>query len=69
MKQTFYLLKNNSKSEGTYLLDGEYKTLYPDMEVTLPKAPSNKTENIIMILFRKETGEEKILNKKTRRKN
>lgn len=69
MKQAFYILKNNSASEGTYLINGEYKVLFPGQEVTLDRAPSNKTENLITLVFRKEVGEEKILNKKTRRKN
>lgn len=66
MKQTFYLLKNNSRSEGTYFIDDDYKSLFPGNEVILSKAPTNKTENLTLILFRKEVGEEKILNKKRR---
>lgn len=64
MKQTFYIIKNNSGSEGTYLLDNEYKTLYPGEKLTLNKKPVNTTANIIVTMFRKEVGGETILNKK-----
>ena len=57
MKQTFYLLKNNSRSEGTYLLKGEYKTLFPGEEITLKQRPTNTTSNILISIYRKEVGE------------
>jgi hypothetical protein len=69
MKQTFCILKNNSGSEGTYFIDGEYKTIFPGQEITLDKIPVNKTANITTVLYRRTIGEEKVLNKKTRRKN
>ena len=64
MKETFYMLKNNSKSEGTYLIDGEYKPIYPGETITLRKAPVNYTNNVIMVMYRKETGRGEILYKK-----
>ena len=57
MKQTFYLLKNNSHSEGTYLIKGEYKTLFPGEEVTLKQRPTNTTANILTSIYKKEVGE------------
>ena len=57
MKQTFYLLRNNSRSEGTYLLKGEYKTLYAGEEITLKQRPTNTTANILISVYRKEVGE------------
>jgi len=67
MKQTFYILKNNSGSDGTYLLSGEYLTLYPGDEVTLKQRPTNITSNIIVSMYRKEVGET-ILNLKPKTK-
>ena len=64
MKQTFYMLKNTSMSEGTYLIDGEYKSIYPGETITLKKAPVNTTANVTLTMYRKETGNQPILNKK-----
>lgn len=64
MKQTFYMLKNTSMSEGTYLIDGEYKSIYPGETITLKKAPVNTTANVTLTMYRKETGGQPILNKK-----
>ena len=64
MKETFFMLKNNSKSEGTYLIDGEYKPIYPGETITLKKAPVNYTNNVSMVMYKKETGRGEILNKK-----
>lgn len=64
MKQTFYMLKNTSMSEGTYLIDGEYKSIYPGETITLKKAPVNTTANVSLTMYRKETGNPPILNKK-----
>ena len=64
MKQTFYMLKNTSMSEGTYLIDGEYKSIYPGETLTLKKAPVNTTANVTLTMYRKETGNQPILNKK-----
>lgn len=64
MRQTFYIIKNNSGSAGTYLIDNDYKTLFPGEKLTLDKKPVNTTANIIVTIFRKEVGGEKILNKK-----
>lgn len=57
MKQTFYLLKNNSRSEGTYLIKGEYKTLFPGEEITVTQRPTNTTSNILISVYKKEIGE------------
>ena len=65
MKQTFYLLKNNSYSEGTYLIKGEYKTLFPGDEITINQRPTNTTSNILISVYKKEMGEV-ILNLKPR---
>ncbi len=68
MKQTFYIVKNNSLSEGTYLFEGEYKTLFPGEEVTLKKAPTNKTANLSIVLYRQEMRDTmKVLHKKTKK--
>lgn len=65
MKQAFYILKNNSRSEGTYLFKGEYKTLYAGEEITLNQRPTNTTSNILISVYKKEIGET-ILNLKPR---
>lgn len=68
MKQSFYVIKNNSASEGTYLIDGEYKTLFPGDEVTLRRAPNNKTENLSVVLYRQEIRDTmKVLHKKAKK--
>ena len=64
MKETFYMLKNNSKSEGTYLIDGDYKPIYPGETITLKKSPVNYTDNVTIVMYRKETGRGEILYKK-----
>ena len=64
MKETFFMLKNNSKSEGTYLIDGEYKPIYPGETITLKKAPVNHTTNVSVVIYKKETGNGEILYKK-----
>jgi hypothetical protein len=69
MKQTFYLLRNNSGSEGSYLLNGEYKTIYPGEKIDLKSRPTNVTSNIIISIYRKETKETPILNLKTKAVN
>lgn len=68
MKQTFYILKNNSASEGTYLYKDNYKSLMPEQEITLDQMPTNKTENITVIVYRKDIDNEvkKPLGKKVR---
>ena len=57
MKQTFYLLKNKSSSEGTYLFKGEYKSLFPGDEIHLEQKPTNMTSNITLLVYKKEIGE------------
>ena len=57
MKQTFYLLRNNSYSDGTYLIKGEYRTLFPGQEITLKQRPTNTTSNILISVFRREVDE------------
>lgn len=57
MKQTFYLLRNNSYSDGTYLIKGEYRTLFPGQEITLRQRPTNTTSNILISVFRREIDE------------
>jgi len=64
MKETFFMLKNNSKSEGTYLIDGEYKPIYPGETITLKKSPVNHTSNVSVVIYRKDTGNNEILYKK-----
>ena len=64
MKKTYYALKNNSGSEGTYYLDGKYLTLYPGQEINLEKAPVNKTSNLRLSIFKIEVGPHEILRKK-----
>lgn len=65
MKQTFYVLTNNSRSEGTVYIGGEYRTIYPDDRITTDKCPTNKTSNIIVSMYLKEM-DEVIQNKKRR---
>ena len=65
MKQAFYVLKNSSHSEGTFLFKGEYKTLFPGQEVTLNQRPTNYTANILISVYKKEMNET-ILNLKPR---
>ena len=63
MKQTFYILKNNSGSEGTFLIDGEYKSIFPGEKIELTKRPVNKTENVTLVIYKKNVGDSPILNK------
>lgn len=67
MRETFYIIKNNSKSEGTFLIDNEYKPIYPGEEITLKKMPVNKTANVSVSIYRRETESGKILNKKVKK--
>jgi hypothetical protein len=70
MKVTKYILKNNSRSEGTYLIDGEYKIIYPNEEISLQHAPTNKTANVTLIVYKKEVKDDFVkepLSKKVRR--
>jgi len=67
MKQTFYMIRNDSKSEGTYLIDNEYKTIHPGQEISLPKPPVNKTVNVTLIMYKREVGESPILYKKPKK--
>ena len=54
MKQTFYMLKNKSKSEGTYFIDNDYKVIYPGETITLTKAPVNHTVNVSITMYQKD---------------
>ena len=68
MKQTFYIIKNNSGSTGTFLFEGEYRTLFPGEEVTLKKAPTNKTDNLSVVMYRQEIRDTmKVLHKKSKK--
>ena len=58
MRQSFYILKNDSLSSGMYFDGGDYKTLMPGLEVVLDHAPVNKTANIVVSVFRKEVENE-----------
>lgn len=64
MKQTFYILKNNSSSDGTYLLNGEYKTIFPGERIDLKNRPTNMTSNITISIYKKEVSDSPILNLK-----
>lgn len=66
MKQTFYILKNNSGSDGTYLLNGEYKTIFPGERIDLKNRPTNMTSNITLSIYKKEVSDSPILNLKPR---
>lgn len=68
MKKTYYLMKNVSGSEGTYLLDGKYLPLYPGEEKVLDRPPVNKTANIMLSTFKRDVGSGQILNKKPQKK-
>lgn len=57
MKQTFYILENKSASEGTYLQNGVYKTLFPNERIELTARPTNKTDNITITVYNKNIGE------------
>ena len=57
MKQTFYILENNSASEGTYYHKGKYESLFPGQTVELESRPVNKTENITITVYNKNMGE------------
>lgn len=64
MKQTFYIVKNNSRSEGTYLIKGEYKTIFPGEEITLKQRPTTTTSNVLISMYKKEVSDSPILNLK-----
>ena len=69
MKQTKYIIRNNTRSEGTYFSNGEYKIIYPGEEILADTAPLTKTANVTVIVF-KQTVNEKLaapLNKKIRK--
>lgn len=57
MKQTVYVLKNNSGSNGEYLINNEYETLEPHKELVLNQKPVNWTANLTMVPVRKEVKE------------
>lgn len=57
MKKTVYVLRNNSKSTGTYYVNGEYQYIYPNEIVELSKTPTSITKNISVSYYRKELGE------------
>jgi len=57
MKTTVYLLKNNSGSDGEYLLNDEYVTLEAHDKIVLNQKPVNWTANITMVPVRKEVKE------------
>lgn len=65
MKQTFYVLTNNSRSEGIVYIDGEYKSVFPDDRIVLDRCPTDRTSNIVLSIYRKEM-DEVIQNKKRR---
>lgn len=64
MTKTFYIVKNNSSSEGMYFIDGEYKSLFSGQEVQLEKLPVNKTSNLTLKILKKEVGSGELLNLK-----
>lgn len=64
MKKTFYILKNNSGSDGTYLLNGEYKTIFPGERIDLKSRPTNITSNVTISIYKKDVGDSPILNLK-----
>ena len=66
MKQTFYILKNNSGSDGTYLLNGEYRTIFPGERIDLKSKPTNITSNVTISIYKKQVEESPILNLKPR---
>ena len=57
MKQTVYLLKNESGSDGEYLINDEYETLAPHSQIVLNQKPVNCTANIKLVVVRKEVKE------------
>ena len=57
MKQTVYVLRNTSGSDGEYLINDEYQTLEPHKEIILNQKPVNVTANIKLIPVRKEVKE------------
>lgn len=57
MKQTVYLLKNESGSAGEYLVNDEYETLEPHKQIVLNQKPVNSTANIKVVPVRKEVKE------------
>lgn len=68
MKQTFYIIRNDSASDGMYFSNGQYKTIYPNQEIVLEQQPTNKTANVTVTVFRKEILDtvKPALNKKVR---
>ena len=57
MKQTVYVLRNTSGSDGEYLINDEYQTLEAHKEIVLNQKPVNVTANIKLIPVRKEVKE------------
>ena len=57
MKQTVYLLKNLSGSDGEYLMGDEYIPLAAHEEIVLNQKPVNWTANIKLVPVRKEIKE------------
>ncbi len=57
MKQLVYILRNNSGSDGEYLLNDEYETLPAHQELILNQKPVSVTANIVVVPVRKEVKE------------
>jgi hypothetical protein len=57
MKQLVYILRNNSGSDGEYLLNDEYETLPAHQELILNQKPVSVTANITVVPVRKEVKE------------
>lgn len=57
MRVTYYILRNNSLSNGEYLLGDEYKTIYPGEVISLLQKPTNYTSNVTLSITRSEVAD------------
>lgn len=48
MKIIYYVLKNISASDGSYVINGEYKPIYPNETLTLNQKPTTVTSNVVV---------------------
>ena len=55
MKDIYYMVRNESGSDGQYFLDGEYHYLASGQKEILKKEPVNATQNIVISMFKRET--------------
>lgn len=54
MKSIYYMVRNESGSDGQYFIDGQYHYLAPGQKEILTKEPVNATQNVVISMFKRE---------------